>query len=190
MRLIDLLETAEKTQDIIVKDDWALGIVFSRKTNCYIWCDKLGKAIEDFNDWTGYKRVILSPKLIQDDDWYLSPPLKFPSKKLIVVYGSTFDKARFKLQELLDNMKFGDIEDIQKSDSNFSFSTKNGDIYKAITANQASCRGYRWQYAYIDVDISNEILETIIFPAYIPKDEYKDIMYKESIQEEYNFLWF
>lgn len=73
MRLIDLLETAKKTQDMIVRDDWALGIIYSERFNCYIWCDKSGKAIEDDSDYTGYKRVVLSPKLLGGENWYLTP---------------------------------------------------------------------------------------------------------------------
>jgi len=73
MRLVDLLETAKETQDIIIRDDWALGIIYSRRFNCYIWCDKNGRAIEDTTDITGYKRVILSAKLLEEGDWYLTP---------------------------------------------------------------------------------------------------------------------
>lgn len=73
MRLIDLLETAKETQDIIVRDDWESGIIYSEKFNCYMWCDKSGKVIEDKSDWTGYKRVILSPKLLENEKWYLNP---------------------------------------------------------------------------------------------------------------------
>ncbi len=73
MELIDLLETAKKTQDIIVRDDWALGIIYSKRFNCYIWCDKDGKAKEDVTDMTGYKRVILSSKLLEEGNWYLIP---------------------------------------------------------------------------------------------------------------------
>lgn len=73
MRLIDLLETAKETQDILVRDDWESGIIYSEKFNCYMWCDKSGKVIEDKSDWTGYKRVILSPKLLENEKWYLNP---------------------------------------------------------------------------------------------------------------------
>lgn len=73
MKLIDLLEAAKKTQDIIVRDGWALGIVYSERFNCYIWCDKDGKATEDLTDVTGYKRVIFSAKLLEDGNWYLTP---------------------------------------------------------------------------------------------------------------------
>lgn len=73
MKLIDLLETAKKTQDIIVRDDWALGIIYSKRFNCYVWCDKTGRATEDATDMTGYKRVILSKKLLEEGNWYLTP---------------------------------------------------------------------------------------------------------------------
>ena len=71
MKLIDLLGSAKKTQDILVRDDWELGIIYSEKFDCYLWCDKSGKVIEDELDSTGYKKVILSPKLLEDGDWYL-----------------------------------------------------------------------------------------------------------------------
>ena len=67
MKLIDLLEAAKETRDIIVRDDWESGIIYSGRFNCYLWCEKSGEAIEDKSDWTGYKRVILSPKLLLED---------------------------------------------------------------------------------------------------------------------------
>lgn len=73
MRLVDLLETAKKTQDVIIRDDWALGIIYSKKFNCYVWCNKDGRAMEDTTDMTGYKRVILSSKLLEEGNWYLIP---------------------------------------------------------------------------------------------------------------------
>lgn len=73
MRLIDLLKTAKETQGIIVRDDWDLGIIYSMRFNCFIWCDKDGKAIEDTTDVTGFKRVLLSTKLLEEEKWYLTP---------------------------------------------------------------------------------------------------------------------
>ena len=62
MRLVDLLETAKKTQDIIIRDDWALGIIYSKRFNCYVWCNKDGMATENTNI-TGFKRVIFLTSL-------------------------------------------------------------------------------------------------------------------------------
>ena len=73
MRLIDLLETAKETQDIIIRDDWALGIIYNKRFNCYVWCNKDGRATKDTTDITGYKRVILSAKLLEEGNWYLTP---------------------------------------------------------------------------------------------------------------------
>lgn len=50
---------------------------------------------------------------------------------------------------------------------------KNGDVYKAIPALQ-NARGYRWQYAYIDKEIDNEMLHTVILPKYIPERDGND----------------
>lgn len=102
MRLIDLLETAKKTQDILVRDDWESGIIYSEKFNCYMWCDKSGKVIEDKSDQTGYKRVILSPKLLENEKWYLNP------NRIIERFEEIRNKARKKgyiesrLQEITD----------------------------------------------------------------------------------------
>lgn len=71
MKLISLLDDIRKTQDIAVGDGWELGITYSKKLNCYVWCDKSGKVIEDDSDQTGYKRVIISPELLEDGNWCL-----------------------------------------------------------------------------------------------------------------------
>ena len=72
MKLIDLLGSAKKTQDILVRDDWELGIIYNKRSDCYVWCDKDGRATEDTTDMTGYKRVILSSKLLEEGNWCLT----------------------------------------------------------------------------------------------------------------------
>lgn len=71
MKLISLLDDIKNTQDIAVSDDWELGITYSKKLNCYVWCDKSGRVIEDISDYTGYKRVILSSELLKGKSWCL-----------------------------------------------------------------------------------------------------------------------
>lgn len=74
MMLCDLLKEAKETGDIVVNGKYALGIAHSDKFNCFVWCNKeTGKPVIDTKDPTGQKRVILSLKLLERDDWYLEP---------------------------------------------------------------------------------------------------------------------
>jgi len=91
--------------------------------------------------------------------------------KNIIVYGSTKEKAFNKLQELLDNINQEDIHKVIKTSPNtgiFTIELKNGDYYKAISAND-NARGYRWQYAYIDRNISKVSLDHVVFCKFIPE---------------------
>lgn len=97
MKLFDLLESAKKTGDIIINNKYKLGVIYSTRYDCFVWCDKDGKAIESTQDYTGYKRVILSLKLLERDDWYLDPINKIPNKPKVYLTsnGLVIDKEDF-----------------------------------------------------------------------------------------------
>lgn len=72
MKLCELLSLSKEVNKIIVNNKYALGVSFSSKFNCFVWCDKrTGKPIVNIKDPTGEHRVILSLKLLERDDWYL-----------------------------------------------------------------------------------------------------------------------
>ena len=85
----------------------------------------------------------------------------------IIIYGKTKDRANLKLQNILDNMLYSDVLQVKKSLNDFAVTTKNGDIYKTVTASDSS-RGIKWHRAYIDKDIDEYILNNIILPSSIP----------------------
>jgi len=91
----------------------------------------------------------------------------------ILVYGVTRERARSKLQDLLDNFKHGDVNKVSKGYNDFVVELKNGDIYKTVTANDSS-RGHKWDYAYIDNLIDVELTNNIIMPCFSYKGDLKD----------------
>jgi hypothetical protein len=107
----------------------------------------------------------------------------------IIIFGSSMQRANNKLQSILDNMRVGDIEQVRKGYNDFTVQLKNGDIYIAKTASE-SCRGYRWQYAYIDALINEDLLYTVILPKFIPKDENGDWIMDEHIDVKDHIEWF
>ncbi|HHU59551.1 TPA: hypothetical protein GXZ34_01340 [bacterium] len=107
----------------------------------------------------------------------------------IIIFGSSMQRANNKLQSILDNMRVGDIEQVRKGYNNFTVQLKNGDIYIAKTASE-SCRGYKWQYAYIDALINEDLLYTVILPNFIPKDENGDWIMDEYIDVKNHIEWF
>ena len=84
----------------------------------------------------------------------------------ILVYGSTREIAFYKLQNLLDNMRYGDVSKVRKSSFDFVVELKNGDIFQAVIASD-NVKGRKWDYAYIDMNIDSEIIQQIILPCYI-----------------------
>jgi len=96
--------------------------------------------------------------------------------KNTIVYGSTVERSFNKLQELLDNMNPKDIRKVTKTSPNtgiFNIELNNGDYYKATRASD-NARGYRWQYAYIDRDISQESLDHVVLCKFIPEYDTED----------------
>lgn len=109
--------------------------------------------------------------------------------KKIIIFGSSIQRANDKLQSLLDNMRVGDIRQVRKGYNDFTVQLKNGDIYVAKTASE-SRRGYRWQYAYIDLFINEDIFYAVILPKFIPKDENGNLIMGASINVKDYIEWF
>jgi len=111
--------------------------------------------------------------------------------KNIIVYGSTQEKAFNKLQELLNTMKEEDINKVRKSTSksngDFTVELKNGDYYKAMKASN-NTRAYKWQYAYIDKDISQESLDLFVLFSFIPEYGTEDYYnYDRNLKDYYEY---
>lgn len=89
----------------------------------------------------------------------------------IIVYGSTIEKAFNKLQELLDEMKKENIKEVKKlsvKNGQFTIKLYNGDYYQAIRVSD-NARGFRWQYAYVDKDTDEELLNNVVLCKFIPE---------------------
>lgn len=83
----------------------------------------------------------------------------------ILIYGATKEIAFLKLESLINNMKYGEINKVLRGRNDFIVELKNGDIYKAIGTNDTA-RGHKWAYAYIDATIDKELIENVIFPSF------------------------
>lgn len=86
----------------------------------------------------------------------------------IVVYGVTKEDAYDKLQDLLNNMKYGDVANVKKGSFEFVVVLKNRDTYRAIGASD-NARGVKWQYAYIDSTIDETLVDSVILPNFTPR---------------------
>lgn len=105
----------------------------------------------------------------------------------IIIYGATKERAYFKLEEILNDIRYGEIKQVKKYDSHFSVELKNGDYYLALSASD-NARGHRWQYAFVDRLISQEMLDNIVFPKFIPIFEDGKMDGRVKIQDRYK--WF
>lgn len=80
-----------------------------------------------------------------------------------IVWGSTQQIANEKLEEVKNNyLSFGNnpVVEVEKC----YFETQNGDVWRALAAIDLA-RGYRCNISYIDKQIPQEIVETIIYPS-------------------------
>ena len=110
--------------------------------------------------------------------------------KNIIVYGSTTERAFNKLQELLDNMNLKDIRKVTKTSLNtgmFTIELNNGDYYKAIRAGD-NVRGCRWQYAYVDKDINQELFDCVVVCKFIPENLNKE--WNPNIKTKDYYEWY
>ena len=82
----------------------------------------------------------------------------------IIIYGSTRNRAYKKLEKILNNMSYGDVKRVSKSEYYFTADLMNGDRYMAVIAND-NARMHRWHYAFIDNLIDIKVLDQIVFPC-------------------------
>lgn len=80
MKLVELLDVAMKTGNILHVSSWALGIRYCEQLDCFIYCfPETGLFVKDNNDSNGYKKVILAgKKLLNNSEWKMFPiPQKY-----------------------------------------------------------------------------------------------------------------
>ena len=83
-----------------------------------------------------------------------------------IVWGKTFTSAIDKLDQIAAQYKQFHIYPIRiiKSKNEYIITYENGDYWRACCVNTSS-RGYKCNISYIDINIPNEIIETIILPS-------------------------
>ena len=71
MKLIELIEQGVDYNDILYHDNWALGVRMCKGLgDAFVYCDPIsGEFTKVPSDYTGYKRVILCKKILEDDMW-------------------------------------------------------------------------------------------------------------------------
>lgn len=71
MKLVELLDSAIKTGNIIYEKDTTIGIRYDKQSRYFLWCDV------STGNTTG-KNVMLNKALIESDEWFLQPlPKKY-----------------------------------------------------------------------------------------------------------------
>lgn len=92
----------------------------------------------------------------------------------ILIFGITIRNAINKLEEILSDMRYGDVFNVRRTSNDMSVELFNGDIYKTVTASQYA-RGYKCHKAYIQNGIDKEIHDCVILPTLcrsdLPKEE-------------------
>lgn len=80
-----------------------------------------------------------------------------------MVFGKSFERAKIFIDTLIKDIKQDDIYCIHKSKDRYEVRMKNNKSFIAIPASQ-NCRGYRYNRAYVDMDINKEIIDCVIIP--------------------------
>jgi hypothetical protein len=78
----------------------------------------------------------------------------------VAVFGKTKNDAEKFLTQLVNNMKFGDVESV-KQRSMMEVDLKDGSKYMALSANDFS-RGFRYSKAYVQRGIDSLFFESVI----------------------------
>lgn len=81
----------------------------------------------------------------------------------VLVYGATIKTSMDKMEEIL-KQKENEIHKVQKTTLFIEATMKDGTLYKTVVANDYA-RGYKWNYAYIDRNISIGTFTDIILPS-------------------------
>lgn len=78
MKIVELLDTAMKTGDIIYVPGWVLGMRYNKNNDCFIWCNPCtGQFNKSRRDLTGLHRVLLCGKILNQDNCILLPLEKY-----------------------------------------------------------------------------------------------------------------
>ena len=97
--------------------------------------------------------------------------------KCIIYYNNNnYKKAQQKLKEIIEEKLKNGINIIYHYESNYISKASFSDKEEWITVKAAeNSKGYRWRKAYVDCDIPQELIETIIAPCgYLYKwEDYK-----------------
>ena len=94
-----------------------------------------------------------------------------------IVWGKTFASAVDRLDQIAIQYEQLHINPIRitKSRTEYIITYENGDYWRACCVNTSS-RGYKSNISYIDMNIPNEIIETIILPC-TTSPSYQGIIY-------------
>ena len=94
-----------------------------------------------------------------------------------IVWGNRWISAVNQLNKIATKYEYLHINPVQiiKTKTEYTITYENGDNWRAIRGNTNS-RGYKCNISYIDMNIPNEIIETIILPS-TTSPPYQGIIY-------------
>jgi len=159
MKLFELLETAIKTQDIIINESSQFCMVYSERYQCFVWCDRSGKAKKNILDMSGYDRVLLSPKLLTKEKWYLLECNKYKLDKIKEVSNKSREETYIQKRytELQEKCNIGKILE---------------DYYKLGAASANGCVMYM-----LDNDFNKSDIKKMLIKQFEGDTQYKSDVY-------------
>lgn len=83
---------------------------------------------------------------------------------MVIIYGRTLERAKIQLDILLSFMKEENIRSYRKARQSYEVIFFNGLNIKAVVPNPTQ-RGMRYNIAYIDHTISQQLIEEVILPC-------------------------
>lgn len=89
-----------------------------------------------------------------------------------IIYCLLSKRGEAQFDEIMQGLQEKGIElDIKKRKNGSSAINRlNGDTWRVVCANDGA-RGYKWDYALVDEEISLRVYKTIILPSCKPKSE-------------------
>lgn len=84
--------------------------------------------------------------------------------ELILVIGKTKKSSWYKLDLILDEFKYKEVESVNKNNYLYTVSLKNGNKYIALPGLDEAIRGIKFDKALLEIGLDKKLIQKCILP--------------------------
>ena len=98
----------------------------------------------------------------------------------ILVIGKTKRSAYHKLDSILGELKYKEVESVNKGNYSYRVYLKNGDVYFATRGIESAIRGISFDKVLLDIELDKNLIQKYILPFI--SDPTNVVYWKESYE--------